>query len=238
MYRPGLMKDHNGALPQNEVVGYFRHSIINGVDWPVALFESMAQWSTPLEIYNGVSYNYFIGGEAFDWLTLAQRICNEAMDLLPIIETELLLAKGRLPESIPRRLIRNILGVQKYRGFLNFYYGVTVEEALLLAVELEDIKRLTSNGVHYEDDWSENAFLKIYGSSRPALLETYWSERYDIKGMALSVQEYKEFTYWLFKHRLSKSDKAKIASDTRKGLKQLEILRVADAARYKSLMGQ
>ena len=38
----------------------------------------------------------------------------------------------------------------------------------------------------------------------------------------ISLQRLKEFTYWLFKYRLSFSDSAKIASDTQKGLLQLE----------------
>ncbi|GAJ03845.1 unnamed protein product, partial [marine sediment metagenome] len=30
-----------------------------------------------------------------------------------------------------------------------------------------------------------------------------------------------EFTYWLFKYRLNHCDKARVASDTKKGLEQL-----------------
>jgi hypothetical protein len=37
----------------------------------------------------------------------------------------------------------------------------------------------------------------------------------------MSVTQLKEFTYWLFKYRLKTSDKAKIASDTKKGLDAL-----------------
>jgi hypothetical protein len=36
------------------------------------------------------------------------------------------------------------------------------------------------------------------------------------------LTELKEFTYWLFKYRLRQSDKAKVASDTKKALGQLK----------------
>ena len=34
--------------------------------------------------------------------------------------------------------------------------------------------------------------------------------------------QHREFTYWLFKFRVKNSDKAKVASDTTKGLNYLE----------------
>ena len=37
-----------------------------------------------------------------------------------------------------------------------------------------------------------------------------------------TLTELKEFTYWLFKRRLRVSDKAKLASDTRKGISALD----------------
>jgi hypothetical protein len=41
----------------------------------------------------------------------------------------------------------------------------------------------------------------------------------------LFLNELNEFTYWLFKHRLGNSDKARIASDTKKALLFLNQLR-------------
>jgi hypothetical protein len=45
----------------------------------------------------------------------------------------------------------------------------------------------------------------------------------------MSMSESKEFTYWLFKYRVARSDKARIASDTRKGLDQLARMQRAAA---------
>ena len=39
---------------------------------------------------------------------------------------------------------------------------------------------------------------------------------------SITLGELKEFTYWLFKYRLKKCEKARIASDTRKALEYLK----------------
>ena len=39
------------------------------------------------------------------------------------------------------------------------------------------------------------------------------------------LTELKEFTYWLFKRRVRSSEPARVASDTRKGLARLRLLR-------------
>jgi hypothetical protein len=40
--------------------------------------------------------------------------------------------------------------------------------------------------------------------------------------MSTTLDEMKEFTYWLFKFRLKRHEKARIASDTKKGLDYLK----------------
>ena len=47
-----------------------------------------------------------------------------------------------------------------------------------------------------------------------------------------SMAEHRAFTYWLFKYRWANSDKAKIASDTNKGIRHLE--RMTQIIRRKS----
>ena len=47
----------------------------------------------------------------------------------------------------------------------------------------------------------------------------------------MSLTDLKEFTYWLFKMRLTKWDPARVASDTRKGINTLRYLdQLEDAA--------
>ncbi|MFQ5861155.1 MAG: hypothetical protein ACE5IG_06370, partial [Dehalococcoidia bacterium] len=43
--------------------------------------------------------------------------------------------------------------------------------------------------------------------------------------MSLTLSQMKEFTYWLFKHRVKCSEPAKVASDTRRALERLHQLR-------------
>jgi hypothetical protein len=192
----------------------------------------MALWTTPTETHGGRSYNYFIAGEAFDWLLLAERLCNEVAGLVPEGELEELLFTGRFPQSFDRTSFKRLLGVEKYRGYLNYYYGVTVEEALQLANELEVMKRHASNGVRYKDDFTDEAFGKLYGEPRAALLRRFREEAGYADIPSISIAESREFIYWLFKHRLQVKDKARIASDTRKGLEQLHLIR--DAARRRA----
>ena len=219
------------ASAAQPAVDEFRRSLESGRDWPTALLEAMARWTAPQESDNGRTNTYLIGGEAFDWLLLAERLCSEADGLMPDEEREALLFEGRFPNEFKTAKIKEILGVDKYRAYLNYYYGVTVEEGLQLAAELEVQKRRLSNGLQGPRDCAEDAFLKIYGSTRRALLDAFRSNRGCGAKRTMSMSESKEFTYWLFKYRVSRSDKARIASDTRKGLDQLARMQRAARSR-------
>ena len=190
----------------------------------MSLLETMAVWGTPQEKYRGRTYKYFIAGEAFDWLLLAERLCSSISDLVPPQEMEDLLCYGRFPASFDLSRFKSLLGMDKYRGYLNYYYGVTVEEALHLATEIEIHKHCASNGIQYRDDFSEEAFVRIYGVPRSELLETFRDEMSYSNRHSLSLSESKNFTYWLFKYRMKVSDKARTASDTQKGLNQLQYM--------------
>ena len=106
---------------------------------------------------------------------------------------------------------KDLIGVDKYRGYLNYYYGVTVEEALQLAVELEVMKQYTSNGLHYKDEASEVAFRRIYRLSREELLADFREETGLSMRRSIDMAEWRQFTYWLFKYRVKNCDKARIA---------------------------
>ena len=213
-------------------VAHLKDALKKDRDWPTAFFEAMALWTLPVETHQGRTYRYLIGGEAFDWLVLAERLCEEISGQIPQQEIEDLLFAGRLPESFDSERIQGLLGVDRYRGYLNFYYGVTVEEALQLANELEVLKRNTSNGILFVTDASEQAYTRLYRDSGSALLARF---RLEIGSAAeadsISVGESREFTYWLFKYRLKSTDKSRIASDTRKGLQMLEHMKSATGRR-------
>ncbi len=204
-----------------EAIESLRESLERGRDWPEALLEAMSLWTTPEETHEGRRYVYFIGGEAFDWLLLAERLCETARGLIPQAEVEELLFHGRFPDYFDASRVQDLLGVEKYRGYLNYHYGVVVEEALQLAAEREVHKRHLSNGNQYQDDFSDEAFGRIYRDTKDNLLRMFREDRGYADSDEMSFSEYREFTYWLFKYRLKTSDKAKTASDTQKGLRQL-----------------
>ncbi len=212
----------SSSISQEAVIERLRNALADGHDWATSMVEAIALWTTPLEVFRGRRYNYFVDGEAFDWLLLAERLCQATDGLIPQKERESLLFSGKFPSSFDHSTLKSLLGVEKYRAYLNYYYGVTVEEALQLATELEVHKRHLGNGVRYRDDYTDEAHVKIYGSTRRELLKTFREEIGLPSRRYLSLGESKEFTYWLFKYRLRASDKAKTASDTRKGLHQLE----------------
>lgn len=210
------------SIVDAEVIEQLRKSLEYGEDWPTALLKAIALWSVPEETYQDVHYNYFIGGEAFDWLLLAQRLFLEIDGLIPDDEKEALLFSGRFPASFDETQFKGLLGADKFRGYLNYFYGIIVEEALQYAAEREVHKRHLSNGIQYQDDFSEDAFMKIYRESQRTMLKLFRKRRGYADEPSISFAESKEFTYWLFNYRLKMLDKAKIASDTRKGLEQLQ----------------
>ncbi len=213
------------ASTSERTVDLLASSLADGKDWPTALVEAMAVWPSARETHKGRERNYFISGEAFDWLTLAERLLDTIRKQVPEDEREDLLFHGQFPPPFDMDRFKDIIGLDKYRGYLNYYYGVTVEEALQLAVELEVMKQYASNGLHYKDEASEVAFRRIYRLSRDELLADFRRENGLSMRRSIDMAESKEFTYWLFKYRVKNCDKARIASDTRKGLDQLERMR-------------
>jgi hypothetical protein len=234
MHSQAVINQSQESESAHEVIGRLRDSVRSGADWPEALLEAVARWSDPESEVDGRIYRYFIGGEAFDWLLLAERLCLEIDGLAPADEIEDLLFTGRLPQRFDESRFKEVLGGDKWRGYLNYFYGVTVEEALQVAVETEIFKRLLSNGNHYQVEVSDEGFRRIYRMTRTDLLKRFRADTGATRQRKMSLSDTKEFTYWLFKLRMMVSDKAKIASDTRKGLDQLA--RMTTAWRSRSLV--
>ena len=217
-------------ITSQRAVDLLESSLADGRDWPTALVEAMAVWPSPREVHEGRERNYFIAGEAFDWLALAERLLDTVDGEVSDVEREDLLFHGHFPPPFDMDRFKDMIGVDKYRGYLNYYYGVTVEEALQLAVELEVMKQYASNGLHYKDEASDVAFRRIYRLSRDELLADFRAETGLSMRRSIDMAEWRQFTYWLFKYRVKNCDKARIASDTRKGLDQLERMRGVRAA--------
>ena len=206
------------------LIGEMRNSVESGDQhWFHALLHAIRNWPLSGETKDERDFHYLVGGEAFDWLLLAERLCEEMTDLIPEEESEALLFHERLPLATGEADFEALLGA-KYKPHLNFVYGVRVEAALQLAVQEEVRKELAAsriwdNNNHVEDE----AFQRIYGKTSAELLAEFKtnvgrdSERF-------SLAELSEWHYWLFQYRVQNSDPAKVASDTRKGLLMLQTL--------------
>ena len=216
------------AEGEPEAIRHLKEAVRSGTGWQKALLEAVGMWTVPEEELRGRLYRYMVGGEAFDWLLLAERLCGELDGMVLVEETEKLLFRGRLPEDVSDQDFREILGLTKHRAFLNYWYGVVVEESLQLAVEEEVRKQHRAKGFADTEDLEEEAFFRIYEATRTDLLHEFLQDSGHPSRQPISLTEMKEFTYWLFRRRLKMWDPARVASDTRKGLQKLDSLREPD----------
>lgn len=201
-------------------IKHFSDAITAGKRWHIALLEAIGMWMSPDEYYDGQYYHYFISGEAFDWLLLARRLCHSIDGLIPEEEKVALFNQGQSVLNITREEFKNYLGNTKYSAHLNFFYGVTIEKSLIQAVQEEIYKEIRLYPCCQDKREFEGAYQRIYGKDEFTLLKQFIegknnsSDNDYVNNVGSS-----EFTYWLFKYRLNNNDRAKMASDTQKGIK-------------------
>ena len=204
-----------------EAIWHLEQAITAGKHWYTALLETIGLWTSAEETYNGRFYRYLIDGEAFDWLLLAERLCEAVNGLLPEDEKVALLLQCKPPMEMAAEELKTLIGVSKYRHHLNYFYGVTVETALVMAVQAEVRKEWVA-GYGKDQECLNEAYKRIYENTRAALLKQFRQEKGYPQPRSISITELKEFTYWLFKYRLAHCDPAKVASDTKKALALLK----------------
>lgn len=234
MGRKGAAK--NDAAPAALVE--FREALARGDDWFAALLKTIACWETPEETVRGRRYRYLIGGEAFDWLLLAERLCDSVDGAIPDGAKEALLFRGRPPQELEDEAFKQAIGASKHRAHLNFLYGVIVEEALQLTVEQEVLKERRSRGTARDEGVEAEVFQRIYGKGCDELLAAYHEDRDLSASDELSYSDLREFTYWLFKYRVNQGDPARVASDTRRALAQVSHMEAAAQRRARSLSAE
>jgi hypothetical protein len=206
------------------VLAELRRAIMEGRPWFIALLQAIALWPLPEETVNDRRYRYLVGGEAFDWLLLAERLCEALDGLVPPEEQEALLFFGRPPLDITEEEFRRLIGYAKYRAHLNYLYGVVVEEVLQLVVEEGLRKDQLSRAWEKHLPPDAEAFQHIYGREQHELLREFRQELRLSEAEDLPWADAQEFTYWLFKRRLRWCDPARVASDTRRALAKLRYL--------------
>ena len=220
----GKAEERDGLSP-DIVIHTFRAQLAAGAPWHLALLDAMGRWIPAEEWHKDRRYKYMVGGEAFDWLLLAERLCDEAEGNIPERDIERLLFHGLLPEPVADEDLRNLLGASKYRAYLNFHYGVVLEEALQLASEEYVRKCHLARGYSDSEELVEEAFRHLYTQTRADLLAEFRTEERLGKRQGLNLSDLKEFTYWLHKRRVNYWDPARVAYDTRLAILRLEALR-------------
>ena len=216
-----LIATESSTAGDAEAILYLKESVASGKNWYLSLLGAIGLWSSATEDYNDRSYVYLIDGEAFDWLLLAERLCGTVEQLLPTSEMDALLFHGIPPLELDASEVKDLIGEQKYKHYLNYFYGVTVEEALLIAVQEAIDKEKWVQGlgkIHAADE----AYQRIYNTEKDELLKQFRKEKRHLQRQSTTLDEMKEFTYWLFKYRLKRCEKARIASDTKKALDYLK----------------
>jgi 8-oxo-dGTP pyrophosphatase MutT (NUDIX family) len=215
-------------------VAHFTSEAAAGTPWFEAMMDAIALWEQPSERVGPREYCYLIGGEAFDWLLLAERLADAAPSCAPSDELARLLFEA-IPPGTPAAPIdddrlRELIGDAKHRAHLNFVYGVTVEEALQYCAELELVKERASVSIRdlrEEDAPVDPVYERIYGRARHELIDEFRTSRALPRSEIISLTEMKEFLYWLFKYRVANQEPARVASDTRKALAQLSAIDAA-----------
>ncbi len=205
----------------NRAITHLKQEIAAGKNWYLALLEAIGLWTGAEENYKGRRYRYLIDGEAFDWLLLAERLCREVDSLLPEEERNALLFHGQPPVKLSAERFKKLIGGGKYQQHLNYFYGVTVEEALIQAVQEEIRKEKRISGYAGEENLANEAYRRIYGATKAILLKRFRRQKRYPQLKSTSLDELKEFSYWLFKYRLNQCDRARVASDTKKALERL-----------------
>jgi len=205
-----------------EAIRYLKQAISGGEHWYIALLRAMGLWASVEETHNGRTYRYLIADEAFDWLLLAERLCETVDSLVPDDEKLALLVYGKPPLDLTISKFKELIGSSKYHQYLNYFYGITVEEALTSAVQDEVRKERRTSGYNTEQGIVNEVYRRIYGVTKAILLKRFRREKGYPQLQSISLTELKEFTYWLFKYRLKQGDKARVASDTKKALEQLK----------------
>jgi hypothetical protein len=202
-------------------IHHLRSAIEMGQHWYLAFLESVAMWQTDEECVAGRVYRFLIDGEAFDLLLLAERLTETARDLIPETERVALLFNSKAPMEVSEDELRRMMGDTRYRQMLNFFYGITAEEALMLAVQ-DEVRKDERSLVIKEFDTVDESFKRIYDLPREELLKLFRKDRGERASRSLKLAEMREFTYWLFKYRIKHTEKARVASDMKKSLARLK----------------
>jgi hypothetical protein len=159
-----------------------------GEPWFPAFLRAIARWDKPAERFRERDFVYLLADEAFDWLVLVERLALQVGHLAPQDELDALLFHGAPPGGLDEAQFAAAIGPAKHRTFLNFHYGVVVEEALARSVEDQVAKeRMSSLRPVSWRAVEEEAYERIYGAPFSDLLLRFRAEIGELRDDTLSL---------------------------------------------------
>jgi len=216
-------KKVNQSTEVKDLIASLRSSIQKNNNWQYYLIKAMGQWPLASEEFkNGIKYDYLIFEEAFDWPLLARRLAMEFTDLVDHDDVLSNLNSGKIIHEFNQNEIHELFGTAKYRAYLNYWYGVVVEESLHQAANKMLQKDLFSRGFHDKQIDGEAILMHVYEQKNSVLMEEFFNllgDKIAVCPDRLGVW----ILYFLFKMRVSKGEPTRVASDTSIAIQRLEI---------------
>ncbi len=217
----------------------------NPSDWKLSVLNIVAEWPIASESVNGEQFQYIVGGEAFNWKRLAERlILNlESSEITNPARSEMWewLHSDHVFGGFEEGLFRRTLGIDRWRGHLNYFYGVHLEQCLFTAIQNRIHRRRFARGMPLTDDSADEAYEGLYYDEESVLWQKFLDEVVPDNApiesddcRSLSLDD--EFTYWLFKRRIDSTHPAQVAYETQRGLQMMAEISEADSRRLRMLM--
>ena len=208
--------------------------------WRTHIFDAIARWRLPSERVADEEYVYIIGGEAFNWRRLAERLAwHIALQLPEDVDDEMQdwLEDDDMFGGLGEPGFRRVLGHDKWRGYLNYFYGVTLERCLFVHAGNAIAKDRRGRGRSVDDDTLDEAFFALYEAEESDLWAEFAEEIGigDHSGSARSMAQDDEFTYWLFKRRIGSTYQIHVAHEVRHGLRMFDRLSHVEKRRERLL---
>ena len=190
-----------------------KNKIENGINWEKAVVDCISVWNINEEFYRGYKYKYWIDNEAFDWMTLTERLGSAIKSYLNKKNYHELIFTGLLPNKSSYEYMKKVIPKNKLSQMRHFYYGIIIEDLIYIQKTQQYLKKSLYETNEYD------GYEEIYGKNVNLLFQQFAKNIKFAKQNTINLYTYKEFIYWLFKFRIKTADKTKVASDTNLSIK-------------------
>ena len=117
-----------------------KSKIENGINWEKAVVDCISDWDINEEFYRGYKYKYWINNEAFDWMTLTERLGSAIKSYLNKKKYHELIFTGLLPNKSSYEYMKKVISKNKLSQMRNFYYGIIIEDLIYIQKSQQYLK--------------------------------------------------------------------------------------------------